>query len=47
MASVRMAADIVRRTRAGASKLHVIERARSLRQEPEHCDSGFMCYYKC
>ena len=46
MASVRMAADIVSRTRSGASKLHVIERARSLRQEPVHCDSGYMCYYK-
>ena len=47
LASVKMAADIVHRTRSGTPKLHVIERARSLRQEPEHCDSGYMCYYKC
>lgn len=46
LASVRMAADILKRTRAGAPKLHVIERARALREEPNHCDSGYMCYYK-
>jgi len=46
MASVRMVRDIVERARAGVPKLHVIERARALRDEPEHCDSGYMCYYK-
>ena len=46
MASVRMVRDIVDRTRAGVPKLHVIERARSLREAPEHCASGYMCYYK-
>ncbi len=44
LASVRMARDIL--DRAGAPRLHVIERAMSLRQEPEHCASGYMCYYK-
>ena len=46
LASVRMVRDIVNRTRAGAEKLTVIERAISLRGEPEHCHSGYMCYYK-
>jgi len=46
MASVKMVRDIVDRARAGVSKLHVIERAKSLRETPEHCASGFMCYYK-
>jgi putative protease len=46
MASVRMARDIVERARTGVPKLHVIERAISLRQTPEHCASGYMCYYK-
>ena len=46
MASVRMVRDIVERARAGVPKLHVIERAKSLRESPEHCASGFMCYYK-
>jgi putative protease len=46
LASVRMVRDIVNRTRAGHSKLHIIERAISLRETPEHCRSGFMCYYK-
>jgi len=46
MASVRMVRDIVDRTRSGASKLQVIERARSLRDQPEHCNAGYMCYYK-
>jgi putative protease len=46
MASVRMVRDIVSRTRAGTPKLHVIERAKSLRESPEHCASGYMCYYK-
>jgi putative protease len=46
LASVKMAADIMKRVRAQASKLVVIERARGLRQEPEHCDSGYMCYYR-
>jgi putative protease len=46
LASVKMVRDIVDRTRAGVPKLHVIERAKSLRQSPEHCSSGYMCYYK-
>jgi len=46
LASVKMVRDIVDRTRGGAPKLHVIERAKSLRQSPEHCNSGYMCYYK-
>ena len=46
MASVKMAHDIVSRVRQQQDKLVVIERARSLRAEPEHCDAGYMCYYK-
>ncbi len=46
MASVRMVRDIVDRARGGTPRLQVIERARALREEPEHCDSGYMCYYK-
>jgi putative protease len=46
LASVRMVRDIVDRVRTGATKLVAIERAKSLRGEPEHCESGFMCYYK-
>jgi putative protease len=46
MASVKMVRDIVDRVRAGVPKLHIIERAKSLREAPEHCASGFMCYYK-
>jgi putative protease len=46
LASVRMVRDIVHRVRTGESKLHVIERAISLRGEPQHCQSGYMCYYK-
>jgi putative protease len=46
LASVRMVRDIVDRTRARVPRLHVIERAKSLRETPEHCASGFMCYYK-
>lgn len=46
MASVKMARDILDRARSGAPKLHIIERAKSLRETPEHCASGFMCYYK-
>jgi putative protease len=46
MASVKMVRDIVDRARNGVQKLHVIERAKALRESPEHCASGFMCYYK-
>ena len=46
LASVRMVRDIVDRARAGRPKLAVIERAISLRQTPQHCASGYMCYYK-
>lgn len=46
LASVRMVRDIVDRARAGVPKLHVIERAIALRETPEHCRSGYMCYYK-
>lgn len=45
-ASVRMAADILKRVRGGHSDAKVIHRARNLRAEPHHCDSGYMCYYK-
>ena len=46
LASVRMVRDIVDRARAGSPRLAVIERAIALRQEPEHCRSGYMCYFK-
>jgi U32 family peptidase len=46
MASIKMANDIVTRVRGRQERLTVIERARSLRAEPEHCDAGYMCYYK-
>ena len=46
LASVKMVRDIVNRARAGVPKLHVIERAKALRESPEHCAAGYMCYYK-
>jgi putative protease len=46
LASVMMVRDIIDRVRKGDSKLHVIERAIALREQPEHCRSGYMCYYK-
>ena len=46
LASVKMAADVLGRVRSATPKLQVIDRARSLRREPEHCDSGYMCYYR-
>ena len=46
LASVQMVRNIVNRVRAGDSKTHVIERSISLRAEPQHCESGYMCYYK-
>ena len=46
MASVRMVRDIVDRVRAGVPKPVSIERAISLRGEPEHCEAGYMCYYR-
>lgn len=46
LASVRMVRDIVDRVRAGESKTRVMDRAVSLRGEPKHCESGYMCYYK-
>src|SRR5689334_5409451 len=46
LASVRMVRTIVDQVRSGAQKLVTIERAKSLRGEREHCDSGYMCYYK-
>jgi U32 family peptidase len=46
LASVRMVRTIVDQVRSGAQKLVTIERAKSLRGEREHCDAGYMCYYK-
>ena len=46
LASVRMVRAIVDQVRSGAEKLVTIERAKSLRGEREHCESGYMCYYK-
>jgi U32 family peptidase len=48
MASVRMAADVLRRQREEAPRSSVLARARSLRGEAEahHCDAGYMCYYQ-
>jgi putative protease len=45
LASVRMVRDIVDRVRAGVPRQQTIDRARSLRGEPHHCDSGYMCQY--
>jgi len=46
LASVRMVRAIVDQVRGGSKKLVTIERAKSLRGDREHCDSGYMCYYK-
>jgi len=46
LASVRMVRAIVDQVRGGAEKLVTIERAKSMRGEREHCDAGYMCYYK-
>ncbi|MDX2180056.1 MAG: U32 family peptidase [Bryobacteraceae bacterium] len=46
LASVKMAADIVHRVRHGVPKPVAIDRAISLRGEPEHCHAGYMCYYQ-
>jgi putative protease len=46
MASVKMAYDVVSRARRGQERFQIVERARSLRGEPQHCDAGYMCYYK-
>ncbi len=46
LASVRMVRAIVDQVRAASEKLVTIERAKSLRGDREHCDSGYMCYYK-
>jgi putative protease len=46
LAGVRMVRAIVDQVRAGEAKLVTIERAKSLRGDRSHCDSGFMCYYK-
>jgi putative protease len=46
LASVRMVRAIVDQVRGGSDKLIVIERAKSLRGDRKHCDSGYMCYYK-
>jgi hypothetical protein len=35
----------LKRVRSGAERDSIIERARNLRGEPHHCDSGYMCYY--
>src|SRR5882762_378636 len=43
LASVRMVRAIVDQVRAGSEKLVTIERAKSLRGDREHCDSGYMC----
>ena len=46
LASVRMVRAIVDQVRSGSQKLVTIERAKSLRGDRKHCDSGYMCYYK-
>jgi putative protease len=45
LASVKMVRDVVNRVRAGVPKQQVMERAISLRDEPQHCRAGYMCYY--
>jgi len=46
MASVRMVRAIVDQVRAGATREAVIDRSVRMRETPEHCRSGYMCYYK-
>ncbi len=44
--SLKMVKAIADLVRAGASQAEVAARARQVRDAPELCDSGFMCYYR-
>jgi putative protease len=46
LASVQLVSAVVRAVREGADKNGVQEKAKRLRQTPEFCDSGYMCYYR-
>ncbi|HEY0941779.1 MAG TPA: U32 family peptidase [Steroidobacter sp.] len=45
VASVKMVRKIVEAAAAGAPERAVAELARNLRPSPEHCATGYMCYY--
>ncbi|MBM3724166.1 MAG: U32 family peptidase [Acidobacteria bacterium] len=46
LASVRMVRHIADQVHARTARPVIIGNARALRQEPEHCDAGYMCYYQ-
>lgn len=46
MRSVQMVKAVMEKTDNGSSPAQISAFARSLRNAPEHCDSGYMCYFK-
>ncbi|MCX7171808.1 MAG: U32 family peptidase [Proteobacteria bacterium] len=45
VASVKMVKQVLDRVTAGSPRSEVAEFARGLRPSPEHCKTGYMCYY--
>lgn len=46
LVSLRLVKAIVDLVRGGASREEIVARAHELRNMPEMCDSGYMCYYR-
>jgi len=46
MRSLQLVKAVIDRTREGAATDEIREFARSLRETPEYCEKGYMCYFK-
>ncbi|NSL51406.1 peptidase U32 family protein [Calidifontibacillus erzurumensis] len=46
LASVQLVSSIVKSVRAGMEDEEVKAKAKRIRKTPEHCQSGYMCYYR-
>lgn len=46
LASVQLVSSVVKSVREGWTEKQVIEKARRIRKTPEHCQAGYMCYYR-
>lgn len=46
LASVQLVSSVVRSVREGINQSDVQSKAKRIRKTPEHCESGYMCYYR-
>jgi len=46
LASLRLVKTVVDHARSGATPEELVARVRRIRNTPQMCDAGYMCYYR-